>query len=79
MELREVGRQIHRQLTHHRLRTHRMTKEDFPLRKVRRSKYLGYSFGYRDQFGLITFNFAKPLTIDHFDQFDITVNFVCFP
>jgi hypothetical protein len=26
-------------------------------------KYLGYTFGYRHQFGLFTFNFAKPLAI----------------
>ena len=34
-------------------------RSTFSLRKVRRSKYLGYRFGYRRQFALISANYAK--------------------
>jgi hypothetical protein len=32
---------------------------DFSLRKLRRNQYLGYRFGYRRQFALISANYAK--------------------
>jgi hypothetical protein len=42
------------------------------------SRTFGYTFGYRYQFGLFTFNFAKPLAIGHLSGCNPTVNYAYF-
>ena len=42
------------------------------------SRIFGYTFGYRHEFGLFTFNFAKPLTIGHLCGCNPTVNYAYF-
>jgi AraC-like DNA-binding protein len=41
------------------LLAHYDDEEDFSLKKLRRNQYLGYTFGYRRQFALISASYAK--------------------
>jgi hypothetical protein len=41
------------------LLAHLDDEKDFSLKKLRRSQYFGYKFGYRRQFALISASYAK--------------------
>jgi hypothetical protein len=41
------------------LHAHQDDEKDFSLKKLRRSQYFGYKFGYRHQFALISASYAK--------------------